>query len=162
MRRHWDNLQYRERLTLLFGVAAVVMLMFYAFVLAPFSKESTRLEKSVAEQQLLLSWMDSAAQEVDALRRSRPAKHGREGESLMALVDRTGRSAGLDKQIKRIQPEGSSKVRLWLEAASFDKMVLWFKQLETRSGIYIESIVVDSTDAAGVVDARLTLESKAE
>jgi general secretion pathway protein M len=160
MRQYWDNLQPRERIILLFGAGCVLLLLLYAFVWEPLSKERTRLEQSVAEQRALLAWIGDASQEVERLRGGRIAKEGRTGESLMALVDRTAKSGGLGTHLKRLQPDGSDKVRLWLEASPFDSLVRWLKQLEEKYGVYSEGVVIDSTDNQGLVNARLVLESR--
>ena len=160
MRHYWDNLQPRERIILLSGAGCVLLLLLYAFIWEPFSKERVRLEQSVAEQRALMVWITDASREVERLRGGRVGKGGRAGESLMALVDRTAKSGGMGTQIKRLQPEGSSKVRLWLEASPFDSLVRWLKQLEDKYGVYSEGVVIDSTDSKGRVNARLVLESR--
>lgn len=160
MRQYWDNLQPRERIILLIGSGCVLLLLLYAFIWEPFTRESARLEQSVADQQVLLAWISDASREVERLRRGRGAKGGRGGESIMALVDRTAKSGGLGTHLKRIQPDGSGKVRLWLEASPFDSVVRWLRQLEERYGVYAEGVVIDSTDTSGLVNARLVLEGR--
>ena len=159
MSQFWINLQPRERLVLVAGTAIVLLLLVYLLIWGPINSEVTRLEKSVAEQQQLLVWMDSAAKEVERLRKSQSVATGRSGQSLLAVVDRTAKAQGLGQQLKRVQPDGERRVRIWLEDVSFDMLVKWLTQLSAKQALHPEGVVIDRADNPGVVNARLVLEA---
>jgi general secretion pathway protein M len=104
--------------------------------------------------------METSAQEVKRLRGARPGQRA-EGQSLLALTDRTAREAGLGPAIRRVEPEGNDRVRIVLEQAGFDDMTAWLEQLVSRSQVRIDNVTVDKRPEPGLVNARLVLQASA-
>jgi len=86
--------------------------------------------------------------------RGRGAKSG---ESLVVLVDRTGREAGLGGSLRDQSPSGEHGLRLRLEGAPFDALVAWLASLQQQYGVTIEAASIDAAGAPGLVNASLTL-----
>ncbi|SCZ64895.1 type II secretion system protein GspM [Thiohalomonas denitrificans] len=159
MKQFMQNLQPRERRTLLAGAIALALLLLYVMVWEPYRTHIAQLEKDVAEQRATLAWMRQAAAEIKELRgsASRPVT---KTSSLLATTDRTARSHGFSGALKRIQPDGQRSVRVWLENAPFDDVMRWLGTLMEQHGVSISSLVVDPGESAGLVDARLVLEER--
>ncbi len=148
----------RDRFLLLIGAVLITLVLLYVLAWKPLGDRVASLRSTVAEQGLQLQWMQGAAQEIQRLRgQQRPATGER--ASLLALTDRTARERGLGAAIRRVEPEGSDKVRIQLEQAPFDDMTVWLEQLVARHGVRIEIITIEARDQAGLVNARLTLQS---
>lgn len=160
MRAWLENLEQRERLLVIGGAAVLFMLIIYLAVFAPLYEKHEQLQVSVAAQHDTLQWMQQGAQRVSQLQRGAGGNlKSLDGSSLLSVSDSTARSAGLGPQLKRIEPEGKSSVRVWLEGASFDAMIGWLAGLNKRYGIDINSISIDRSPLAGQVDARITLQA---
>ena len=161
MRAWLESLGARERLMLGSGAVVLALLMFYALVWSPFSSGYETLKTRVTAQRDTVVWMEQSAQLLQQLRRSRgPATRGLGGKSLLAMTDSTARSNGLGPALKRVEPEGSRNVRVWLEGASFDQLVKWLGTLSATYGIETDSASLERTaDSAGQVNARLTLQA---
>ena len=160
MKEWFNGLEANERRMLVGGGALLLVMLFYVGLWEPLHNKVDSLRVSTAKQEAELSWMRSAAQEVKQLRgrggqRAKPAN----GQSLLTLVDRTAKTGRLGTALKRVQPDGDNKVRVWLEAASFDDTVRWLTTLETRHGISAVSSVFQALENSGQVDARLVFES---
>lgn len=160
MKAWLDSLEQGERRMVIVGAVLLLVMLIYVSAWEPLVKKVDALRTSTAEQQVLLNWMKQAAQEVKQLRGSsgqisKPAS----GQSLLSLVDSTAKAARLGKSLKRVQPDGEQKVRVWLEAANFDDVVRWLTTLETRKGVRIISTVFQAKEAAGQVDVRLVFEA---
>ncbi|MDH5545702.1 MAG: type II secretion system protein M [Gammaproteobacteria bacterium] len=158
IKQYWQQLNPRERLLL--GVAGVVLGLMILFlgILEPVMDEAKSLEKQVEEQRKLLKWMEDSAQEVKRLTRSsgtRKAAVGAGGQSLLGVIDRTAKAGNLGDAMKRVEPDGGDKVRVWLEQASFDDVVTWLENLERNYSLQIESVAVDKENAPGRVNVRL-------
>ncbi len=130
MKAWFVSLEANERRLLMIGAPLLLIMLLYVSVWEPLVNNVAELRTSTAEQESLLAWMRGAAQEVKQLRgrsgqRSKPTSSG----SLLSLVDRTAKSGGLGAALKRVQPDGDQKVRVWLEAASFDDTVRWLTSL---------------------------------
>ncbi|MGH8257162.1 MAG: type II secretion system protein GspM, partial [Steroidobacteraceae bacterium] len=78
-------------------------------------------------------------------------------ESLVVLVDRTARDAGIGKALVGSQPSGDGGLNVRFEGAPFDAMVAWLSQLGERYGVRADSATIDAAKAAGTVDATLVL-----
>jgi general secretion pathway protein M len=161
MKEWFQGLGSRERLIL--GAAAVVLalLIFYALIWSPMNNGYETMKTRVDVQRDTAVWMEQGALQLQQLQRSRgPAARGLGGQSLLALTDSTARSNGLGPALKRVEPEGSNNVRVWLEIASFDLVVKWLAFLSTTYGIDIDSVTLERiSDTPGQVNARLTLQA---
>jgi general secretion pathway protein M len=80
----------------------------------------------------------------------------RSGESLVVVVDRTAREAGLGTALRDQSPSGNSGLRLRLEAAPFDTLVTWLANLQQQHGVGIEAATIDAA-GPGLVNATLSL-----
>ncbi len=160
MKAWFDSLELRERRMLIIGGALLGVMLFYLMLWEPLENSVESLQKSNAEQQILLRWMQQSAQEVKQLRgrSGRPAQLA-QGQSLLAAIDRAARANKLGDALKRVQPDGNNRARVWLEGASFDAIVRWINSLQRQQGVYVVSSVFDALEEKGRVDARLVFES---
>ena len=157
MKDWFMGLELRERKLVAGGAVVLVLLMFYLLVWDPAAVAYSDLKKNVAAEQETLDWMKQASRKVKALRGSaHGSAQGLGGRSLLAVVDQSARSAGLGPAIKRIEPDGSKGVKIWLEGAVFDSMVLWLGKLN-RTYRVDTSVITIEPKGAGRVNARLTL-----
>jgi general secretion pathway protein M len=157
MKDWFNSLAPRERTMV--SVAAVVILLALGYVAAwnPLSSRVARLEKSVEERQAVKQWMEQAAVEANQLRSTAGAGGGDEHRSLLAVVDQTAKQSQLAPAVKRIEPEGQELVRVSLERASFDDLVLWLGSLQRTFGVRVADISIERQAETGRVNARLTL-----
>ena len=158
MKAWWAGLSPRERGVLLGGAVSLAVILVYFLGWEPLAQRAQRLQAQVAEQRQTLRWMEGAAEELARLRAAggrRPAG----GQSLLAVVDRSARAGGLADALKRVQPEGEGRARVWLDGASFDALVTWLEGLARRQGIRARAVSVEARAEPGRVDARLVLEA---
>jgi general secretion pathway protein M len=155
-----DNLESRERMMLAAGGVLLVLLLLYVLVLAPFRSGYHALQESVTEQRATVVWMQENAQTIQRLGSSGGvATEGLGGRSLLAVTDSTARAGGLGPALKRVEPEGANSVRVWLDGAPFDVLIKWLGTLGTQHGVDAVSATLERSEAAGLVNARLTLEA---
>lgn len=162
MKAWFDSLELRERRMLIVGGVLLAITLFYVAVWEPLEHGVEAQRQRNAEQQALLQWMQQAVSEVKQLRGAsgRPAQLAK-GQSLLAAIDRAARANQLGGALKRVQPDGSNRARVWLEGASFDKLVRWIDSLQRRQGVRVVSSVFEAREESGRVDARLVFESGA-
>lgn len=159
MKEWYESLDQRERLMV--GIAAVVVAigLFMMAIWHPLSSRQADLQGQLDEARDLMSYVQQAAATAKTAGGGRrgPRQQGRE-RSLLSLVDETTRQRGLKEAVKRIQPEGESTVRIWLEQAPFDDVVRWLDELNQRYGIQLSNGNLDREEKVGTIKARLTLE----
>ena len=151
------GLQTRERTMVSVAAALIVLTIVYLFVLAPFYAAINARAERVAQKEADLAWMRSVAGDVIALSQDAPAPVAPSGESLVVLVDRAARECGLSSALTGQTPNGSSGIRVRLERADFDKLVLCLANLQQAHAVSIESATIDRTSEPGFVNASLVL-----
>jgi len=160
MKQWFEGLEFRERIMLLSGAAVLVVFLFYVMVWLPAHSGYARLKSNISGQRTTAIWMQVSAAKVNQLKQAnRASGQGLGKRSLLAVTDSTARAGGLAASLKRIEPEGSSGVRVWLEGASFDGLVTWLELLSNSHGISPDSVSMERSEKAGQVDVRLTLQA---
>ena len=151
------GLQPRERAIIGGGAILVLLTAIYMLALAPFYRSVAALDASVEEQKADLAWMRSVAGEVQALSANQPMVAAPTDESLVVLVDRTAREAGLSSALTGQTPNGETGIRVRLEGAGFDQAMMWLANLELSHAVAIESATFDRTSTPGQVNVNLVL-----
>ena len=153
------GLEPRERLLVFAAAAVMLLLLFYLVLLRPFHNGYEALRSSVADQRETVQWMTQNAGLVKQLQRSnRNTPTGPGGRSLLSVTDSAARSAGLGPSLKKVEPEGSDAVRVWLDDAQFDAIIGWLEVMSTRYGAEVDTITLERTGSPGRVNARLNLQ----
>lgn len=151
----------RERWIVAIGAGLGVVLLFYTLVWYPLQSNLSELRQSVAALRTDVAWMRQAAQDVKRLS-AVAAQDGQTAtareESLLVLVDRTAKAAGLGSAVKRVEPQSNNQLQVRLEQVSFDQMIRWLGNLEQDYGVAIVNAVIDRQAQSGRVDARLVLQ----
>lgn len=157
--RDWyDNLSTRERNLVTVAGALLAVALVYLVLVLPLQTFTERKVKSVQQKTADLAWMQSVAPQV--MQAYAPGGGG-SGESLVVLVDRTAREAGLGSTLGGQSPDGEQGLRLRLESAPFDQVVTWLAQLQEQHGVTIVAANIDAASAPGLVNASLTLSTSA-
>ena len=151
MKAWFLNLQYREKLILVAGGTAALVIIAWMFVLTPLRSGSAGLRESVAQKERLLINLSR----VEALRldSASPASAGE--QSLVVLVDNTAQSYGL--ALPRTRPDGPDGINVSFTGVSFDAMLEWLSTLEATHGVSVESATFSSARERGLVNGQIFL-----
>jgi general secretion pathway protein M len=158
IRAYWNELSPRDRRVLAIGAVVVAALLGWAFVWHPLDRKRSELEQRVALERQSLAFVRGAAATLAGERPGAGAGAARAGRSLLALADASARDAGLEAALRRVEPVNARSVRVTLELASFDAMVLWIENLARDYAVRVSDLSADRADAVGLVNARVTLE----
>ena len=156
MRDWFDSLAPRERLFVAGGGVLVAIVAFWAIVIAPLGSGVSSLSTRVEGKQQTLSWMTMAASEIQSAGEV-TAVAGNPDQSLVVVIDRTARQAGLGQTLTRNQPVGDDGIRVRLEGASFDAVAGWLGQLQSGYGLTLDAATFERGTAEGTVTASITL-----
>ena len=150
------SLQRRERTLVLGGGVLLLLVAVYILALAPFYSAVNSRAERVAKKQGDLAWMRSVGGEVLALTVSSTTV-APSNESLVVIMDRSARDCGLGSSLTGQTPNGDNGIRVRLEQAEFDKLVVCLGSLQQSQSITIESANIDRTAKPGFVNASLVL-----
>jgi general secretion pathway protein M len=142
------SLQPRERLLVTGGGIAILIVAIYILALAPFYAAVNGSVERVAKKEGDLAWMRSVGGEVLALSASAPSAVAPTGESL---------ECGLGSSLTGQTPTGENGIRVRLEQAEFDKLIVCLGSLQQSHSVTIESANIDRTAKPGFVNASLVL-----
>jgi general secretion pathway protein M len=163
MKEWFESLEQRERRLILGGGATLLLMGIYFLGWEPFINGLHDLRESTQRKQLELVWMQNAVQEVKQLQSTQTAPvRFSSGQSLLGVIDRSAKTKQLGDSVKRVQPDGTSKARVWLENAKFDTVVGWLEELEMRYGVSVDTITFEKQEEEGLVDARISFFAKSE
>jgi general secretion pathway protein M len=152
--RDWlDNLSARERNLVYVAGGLLSLALIYLVLVMPFQVSGKKMAARVQQKSADLAWMQASAPQAMAAAGIAQAAGG---ESLVVLVARTARDAGLGESLRDQSPDGNAGLRLRIEAASFDTLVTWLASLQQQYGVTIESATIDAA-APGLVNATLSL-----
>lgn len=157
MREWFENLAPRERWIVASGAVVLALMMYFLLLWDPLSQKAARLNVDLENARELVTFMQDARQQVAQLGGRNASAPTSSGRSLLSDVDSSSKRNGLEDKIKRIQPEGQTSVRLWIEGVPFEKLMNWMNHLQSQMGIVLSDGSLDRDDAAGTVKARLTL-----
>jgi general secretion pathway protein M len=156
MRAWFESLAPREQRMVAIGSVVVVVLLIWGLVIAPLGSATDATRSRVESKRSLLSFIQAASGELAAAG-DMPVQPDLSAESLVVVVDRSLRQAGLGRSLTRNQPMGEDGIRLRLENAQFDVLARWLADIHARSGMAIESAAFDRSQDTGLVNASLVL-----
>jgi general secretion pathway protein M len=151
------SLQPRERVLVAGGAGLLLLVAIYLLALGPFYSAVNASAQRVEKKKGDLAWMRSVGGEVMALSASAPSAAAPSGESLVVLIDRSARECGLGASLTGQTPSGENGIRVRLEDAEFDKLVVCLGSLQQAHSVAIESATIDRTAKPGFVNASLVL-----
>jgi general secretion pathway protein M len=151
------GLKPRERLLVAGGAVIVVLVALYTLAIAPFYGAVNSRAERVAQKEGDLAWMRGVAGEMMARNATAPAPAAPSNESLVVLIDRTARECGLGAALTGQTPDGANGIRVRLEGAEFEKLVMCLATLQQAHSVTIESATIDRTAKPGLVNASLVL-----
>lgn len=154
----WSGRDARERRVLGTGAIVVAVMLVWAFVWKPLDDARATLVESNGRLAADVAAMRDASEVLRGAASNDDAARARAGQSLLALADAGIRDIGLGGSLKRIEPAGDGRVRLRLEAVSFDPLAAWLETLAAQQDIRVTEIAATRTGYAGQVDIQLVLE----
>lgn len=157
---YWFALNPRERLVLTGGTMLLIALLVVFLFWLPIQEQLAQEKQKLAERVTTLQWMQQASTEVarlQPLRKTSPQKKDDEHKSILSLADQTARNQGLGDALKRVEPEGTTRVRLSFENVSFDGLLDWLAILNQQHDIQVQQLTIEADETPGQVQARLVL-----
>jgi general secretion pathway protein M len=157
MRSRWYELQARERVAVATAAAVVGLAILFLAVIDPIMTTRAALRTEVTALSEDLDFMRAAAARLGPGGSTASDDEG----GLLYAVDASAQQFGLRSSVRRLQPEGADGVRVTLDDAAFDAVVLMLGELRDR-GVRIERLSLRrEPDGVGLVDGSLSLRAGA-
>ena len=154
----YAGLAKREQRFVAGGAVAVAVLLLLAVGL-PLQRQVSGLQQRIARKQADLQWMQSVAPTLAAAGPVAVAGNGPQ-ESLLVLIDRTAREAGLGQALTGSQPSGDGGLRVTLEKANFNSVVSWTARLAEQHMVSVQTATIEAAAEPGTVNAGIVLQRR--
>lgn len=147
-------LPVRQQRLVVGGIVMAIVLLIVA-VLVPLDHSVASAQQRLAKKRADLQWMQGVAPELATA----PAPPSDSGESLLVIIDRSAREAGLGSALTGSDPGTGGSLAVRLQKAPFDTLIAWLARLAQQNGIVVESATIDGAGAPGLVNAAVVLRS---
>ena len=155
--RQFGSMPKRDQQALIALVIALVLAILYFLVWSPAHEFSKKQQANLKSSQELLNWV----QANEGVARSLASNSGEGSSKILdsqSLVSTVSSNAQKHKiKLKRFEPSGDRKVRVWVEKVPFNTIIVWLRDLNTTYNIEVSQVSIDKEDKGGLVNVRLTL-----
>ncbi|MCP3662582.1 MAG: type II secretion system protein M [Gammaproteobacteria bacterium] len=159
MKKWLANQSPRERRFVLTGGALLLGVMIYVMVIEPLSEAIEATSEGVVSQQKLLSELQQITAEYKSQKKAAPQSKQVTKQSLLAVIDQSAEKEGVKPAIKRLTPDGQTKVRVRLEGAKFDNLMSWLNHLSATYSIQANRVTLRGVGTEGIVNGNVELGS---
>lgn len=160
LQKQYEMLPVRDQTILkVFALILMLCLIYFAMWL-PASNYMQNAQKDVQQNTQLLLLVTQNKARLSALNPRSGRTAGAavlSSQQLISSVTNLAKEQGI--RLKRFEPSGDKKLKVWLDNASFDQMITWLALLKKSLNIVVEQISIEKDDGAGQVSARITLSS---
>jgi general secretion pathway protein M len=151
MKEWFASLQPRERLIVVAGSVAALIIALWMFVLSPLRSQSADLRDAVAgKQELLIS-----LSRVEGSQAVSNNAGGGAQQTLVVVISSTAQQHGLI--LPRTREDGPDGINITLQNASFDALMNWLISLETTHSVTVESASISGSREQGLINGQLLL-----
>ena len=150
----WRERSAREQALLAALAVMALAAIWYFAAVVPLLDRAETYEQARATETALLERLDRVGSRIAAL----PAPRPRSDASLLLLVNRSVRDAGLGRFLEEGAADGETRVRLRLRDAPFPQVSAWLAGLAVQEGLRTVSADIERGSAPGVTQVSLSLE----
>ena len=151
----YNQLETRDQKALLILSAFLALSLVYVLVWLPVEEKSQAAERSRDSKLQLVEWMASKESEAKAASVGQVNATQTNVAPMLSIINRSAQKNQIT--LKRFEPDGNSRLRVWVEDVPFSYFILWVQELEAVHQVHAISLSLDNSDQSGRVSAKLTL-----
>ncbi len=157
---NWFKAQSPRDQRMAAGSAVVLMVILILSIFIGLDSSVARAHERVQRKESDLAWMRSVAPQLLAAGDAVIAPTSQ--SSLIVVIDSSARQSGLGSALNTSEPSGPGALRVRLDKAPFDTLVVWLGRLSQQNGIHVDSATIDAAGPPGVVNAGLVLRAASQ
>lgn len=155
MRIWWQQRNPREQGLLILALTAFIALSIYIGIWEPWQDRLNSKRAQIAQLQTDLNWLQAATSKFHAqLSSGAPVTAN---QSLASIIEQSTANTTLKSTLQGIEARNQD-IQIMFNAVPFDALLLWLQGLVQKHGISVKQANIESTLAAGKVNARLVLQ----
>ncbi len=146
-----EALDKRDQIMLGVLVVALVLYILVGQLFLGIMDERDRLAKRVDANNRLLTWMESAVDEIQQSSGGRSSSTNSR-QSLSQLAQAAAKRSNMT--MSRFQPKGE-EAQVWLEKVDFADVLSFLSVLEEQYGVQVLNVSINSANQPGMVNCRV-------
>ncbi len=158
LKKSFYDLNPRERLMVLGGGVALLLIAIYLLVWDPLITKQASLKASIQSQQVIYQQMLKSAEQIKQFKGTSGFKVVN-ASAMQSIINRSAKSALPGAIIKRVEQNRQQAVQVWIDQVSFDDMIKWLGGLQQTKGVRVVALYSERTEQVGRVNVRLTLKA---
>ncbi len=151
----WEEMNQREQLAVSILGMTLIFALFFLLLVMPLIKGREQAKNLYESRQEELAWMQGVAPQLIGKSNKEPLQNS---QSMMNTVNKA--AASFQLTLNRVQPEGDTKLRVWLEKVPFNGLMSWLNDLQLSNGIVASSVSIEADSSPGLVSAKVVLQSQ--
>lgn len=154
--RQFDSLPKRDQKALIALIIALLIAILYFLVWSPAHSFAKKQEANLKSSQELLSWVRANEGIAITLVSAGGSASSNivDSQTLVSTVSANAQKHQI--KLKRFEPSGERKVRVWIEKVPFNTVVVWLQDLKSTYQIEVSQASIDKDEKGGLVNVRLT------
>ena len=158
MKTHWANLTFREKQIVGFGGGFLAIVLIYFFIWMPLAHQVVELRLQIQKNQQLLTWMQSADQQIH-FHEKHPSSAIKKGSgSLLSQVQAHLKVSPIANALTQLRQADHDSVQLGFNQVNFDLLIDWIIQIGEQQGWVVSRIHIKPSGTSGMVAADFILE----
>jgi len=160
MKEWWLNLNLREKQAVSLGATVMTLALLYGLIWSPLHNSVTALRDQIQHNQQLLSWMQTADQQIQAaekMTQTPTATHN--AASWLSIVQDNIKQSPLTKNLTQLVQADNDSVKLTFQQVDFDLLISWLTELWQQQGLVVTQLTITSGSIPGIVGAEFILKS---
>jgi len=154
--QHWDARPLRERRTILIGASCALPLLIYFLLWQPAHQAVGKLQQILPQLRIQTEQMRHAGTQVGEIRH-RPQLAVMDALAVKTAIEESAGKHQILDALTTLIPQEPNGVRLTVTSVSFEKWLIWLRELQTTQHIRVDSIAVTPLSEPGMVAIRATL-----
>ncbi|MDO8349951.1 MAG: type II secretion system protein M [Gallionella sp.] len=154
--QHWDARPLGERRAILIGASFALPLLAYFLLWQPAHDAVGKLHEKLPQLRIQAEQMRRAGTQVEEIRH-RPQLAVMDALAVKTAVEESASRHQLRDALTTLIPQEPNGVRLTVTSVSFEKWLIWLRELQSAQHIRVDSITVTQLAEPGMVAIRATL-----
>jgi type II secretory pathway component PulM len=154
--QHWDTRPLSERRSILIGAGLIFPLLAYFLLWQPAHDALGKLHATLPKLRLQAEQMRLAGTLVGEMRH-RPQLAVMDAAAVKTSIETSASRHQLRDALTTITAQEPNGVRITLNSVSFEKWLVWLRELQESQHIRVDSAAITPLSEAGMVSIRATL-----
>jgi len=154
--QHWDTRALQERRAILLGLSIALPLLCYFLLWQPAHVAVGKLHTRLPQLRMQSEQIRQAVKQVEELRH-RPRLAVMDAQAVKTAIEESATRHPLFTELATVTAQEPNGARITLTAVSFEKWLIWLRELQTSQHLRVDSIAITQLADPGMVAIRATL-----